>query len=79
MPPSRKNNSRAPPQDPRHAEEAARYENPIASREFILATLARAGVPLTLDELASTLELHGEERSEALRRRLRAMERDGQI
>jgi ribonuclease R len=44
-----------------------------------MATLARAGAPLTLEELAGELELHGEERCEALRRRLRAMERDGQI
>ena len=33
--------------DPHREREAARYENPIASREFILQTLADAGVPLT--------------------------------
>lgn len=65
--------------DPHHAEEAARYENPIASREFILTMLDRAGVPLTLDELAARLDLLAEDRREALRRRLRAMERDGQL
>ncbi|HQY69980.1 MAG TPA: ribonuclease R [Pseudomonadales bacterium] len=65
--------------DPRQADEAARYDNPIASREFILATLDRAGVPLTLDELAEQLDLEAEDRREALRRRLRAMERDGQL
>ena len=65
--------------DPRQADEAARYENPIASRDFILATLDKAGVPLTLDELAERLDLEAEDRREALRRRLRAMERDGQL
>jgi ribonuclease R len=65
--------------DPRQADEAARYDNPIASREFILATLDMAGVPLTLDELAEQLDLEAEDRREALRRRLRAMERDGQL
>ncbi len=65
--------------DPRQADEAARYDNPIASREFILATLDKAGVPLTLDELAEQLDLEAEDRREALRRRLRAMERDGQL
>ncbi len=69
----------APERDPRHADEAARYENPIASREFILAMLDRAGVPLTLDELAARLDLEAEVPREALRRRLRAMERDGQL
>ena len=65
--------------DPRQADEAARYDNPIASREFILATLDKAGVPLTLDQLAEQLDLEAEDRREALRRRLRAMERDGQL
>jgi len=77
---TRNRNGSSRERDPRFAEEAARYENPIASREFILATLAKAGVPLTLDEIAAKLGLDtSEERREALRRRLRAMERDGQL
>ena len=48
----------------RQADEAARYDNPIASREFILATLDKAGVPLTLDELAERLDLEAEDRRE---------------
>jgi ribonuclease R len=69
----------AAPLDPRHSEEATRYENPIASREFILQSLTEAGVPLTLEELAVRLGLEADDRREALRRRLRAMERDGQL
>ncbi len=76
---SKSKGSRVLERDPRRADEAARYENPIASREFILATLERAGVPLSLDELAARLDLEAEDRYEALRRRLRAMARDGQL
>jgi ribonuclease R len=75
----RKKTGSASDSDPRKAEEAARYDNPIASREFIQATLDKAGVPLTLDELAEKLDLQADDRREALRRRLRAMERDGQL
>ncbi|MCB1631065.1 MAG: ribonuclease R [Pseudomonadales bacterium] len=77
--PSKRSAGHASRRDPRHADEAARYENPIASREFILATLEHAGVPLTLEELAVRLDLEAEDRCEALRRRLRAMARDGQL
>ena len=32
--------------DPFHAREAERYENPLPSREYILATLKEQGVPV---------------------------------
>lgn len=76
---SQKKAGSAMARDPRRAEEAERYENPIASREFILQCLDRAGVPLDLAELAERLDLQEADRREALRRRLRAMERDGQL
>ena len=79
MAPTRKPPAAQHERDPRQADEASRYENPIASREFILMTLGKAGVPLTLEELAARLGLEADDRREALRRRLRAMERDGQI
>ncbi len=79
MTPTRKPPGIQHERDPHQAEEATRYDNPIASREFILMTLGKAAVPLTLEELAERLELEAEDRLEALRRRLRAMERDGQI
>ena len=66
------------PQDPHREREAARYENPIASREFILQTLAEAGVPLTDAELAQRLAVKPAER-EPFERRLAAMEREAQI
>ena len=79
MTPTRKPPGTQHERDPHQAEEATRYDNPIASREFILMTLGKAAVPLTLEELAERLDLEAEDRREALRRRLRAMERDGQI
>ena len=65
--------------DPFLEREAAKYENPIISREMILESLVEARTPLSRDQVAS---LHGIELPadiEALRRRLRAMERDGQL
>ncbi len=67
------------PEDPHYEREAAKYENPIPSREMILEVLEDADGPLTLDELAGVLHLEEDTQREALRRRLRAMERDGQV
>lgn len=66
-------------QDPHANREADRYENPIPSREFILEVLEKDGKPLTTQQLAAHFKLFDEEREEALRRRLGAMVRDGQI
>lgn len=65
--------------DPEAAREAEKYENPIPSRELILAHLAERGAPASRAQLLEELGLSGEEQEEALRRRLRAMERDGQL
>ena len=65
--------------DPFQEREAEKYENPIPSREFILAHLEKREKPASRDELAQELNLTDEEHLEALRRRLRAMERDGQL
>ena len=66
-------------QDPHARREAEKYENPIPSREFILDHLEKRGKPATHDELCDELQLAGEESQEALRRRLIAMSRDGQL
>lgn len=66
--------------DPHAEREAARYQNPVASRELILATLQQQARPLTMAQLAHHFAIHDDpEREEALRRRLVAMERDGQL
>lgn len=66
-------------QDPFLEREAEKYESPIPSREFILAHLAKRETPASREELGNELNLSGEEALEALHRRLRAMERDGQL
>jgi len=65
--------------DPHAEREAARYDNPIPSREVILDLLTAADKPLSHAHIARELDLHEEEQVEALRKRLRAMERDGQL
>ncbi len=65
--------------DPFADREAQKYENPIPSREVILALLEKSSGPLTRRDISNSLKLGSEEQLEALRRRLRAMERDGQI
>ncbi len=65
--------------DPFAEREAQKYERPIPSRELILQLLKEQGVPLRLEELAPMLGLVEDEDIESLHRRLKAMERDGQI
>ncbi len=65
--------------DPYAEREAEKYDNPIPSRELILAALEHAGKTLSRTEIANLFKLEDEDDLEALRRRLRAMERDGQL
>ncbi|MDP3878184.1 MAG: ribonuclease R [Methylobacter sp.] len=65
--------------DPYAQREAEKYENPIPSRELILQLIEHAGKPLHREEIAEAFTLDSEDQLEALRRRLRAMERDGQL
>ncbi|MCQ4255440.1 ribonuclease R [Stutzerimonas stutzeri] len=65
--------------DPEAAREAEKYDNPIPSRELILQHLSERGSPAAREQLVEEFGLVSEEDIEALRRRLRAMERDGQL
>lgn len=65
--------------DPFYAREAEKYQNPIPSREFIIEFLEKRGLPARRGEIIEALNIESDEQKEALRRRLRAMERDGQI
>lgn len=65
--------------DPAAQREAEKYDNPIPSRELILRLLAERGAPATRAQLQQEFGLDDEDSIEALRRRLRAMERDGQL
>ena len=65
--------------DPFASREAANYENPIPSREFIIAHLESRDGPASLKALSVELKLTDDVGLEALRRRLNAMLRDGQL
>ena len=65
--------------DPHAQREARRYEQPIASREMILAVLAASDGPMNADALAEKLSLAAPDRFDALEKRLAAMLRDGQL
>jgi ribonuclease R len=66
-------------QDPYAEREASKYGQPIPSRELILQLLEQAGQPLQRKQIVELLGLKSDQDIEALRRRLRAMERDGQL
>ena len=65
--------------DPHAEREAQRYERPIPSREAILALLEERGELLTEARVAEALKLDDEQSLNALRKRLNAMVRDGQL
>ena len=67
------------PKDPHAQREAQKYLKPIASRELILEYLKHRGKPANFEHIADDLNLSSEEDLEALRRRLNAMCRDGQL
>ncbi|MCH8499182.1 MAG: ribonuclease R [Marinobacter sp.] len=65
--------------DPHADREAKNYDNPIQSREFIIAHLRERGAPATHETLCQELGQLSADGIEALRRRLIAMCRDGQL
>jgi len=70
---------KTPSHDAFAAREAEKYENPIPSREYILDLLDSAAAPITHPHMCDLLNLTDEDQVEALRRRLIAMARDGQL
>ncbi len=65
-------------QDPFLEREKSKYSQPLPSREFILQILQKEGVPVTLEQLERQLAIRPDER-DLFGRRLRAMERDGEL
>ncbi|MGD2173067.1 MAG: ribonuclease R, partial [Gammaproteobacteria bacterium] len=72
-------NSRTTSKDPFHGRESANYDRPIASREHLLELIKSQQVPVPQDFIAESLGYVEEPELEALRRRLQAMVRDGQL
>ncbi len=66
-------------QDPHYKRELEKYGNPIPSREFILSVIRDNNAPMNRDEILTALSIRNEDQIEAIRRRLRAMENDGQL
>ncbi len=64
--------------DPHLERELAKYEHPLPSREYILATLTEHGVPLETDRICDLLDVVDSELV-AFQRRLGAMAREGQL
>jgi len=72
---SKKNKKR----DPYGKREASKYTHPVPSREFIMEYLEDIGEPLAFNALLTAFNLEKSEEKEGLRRRLKAMCRDGQL
>lgn len=68
-----------PSQDPHRDREAEKYQNPIASREYILDYLKEVGEPCTFKQLVEAFGIDEVEQKIALDRRLFAMVRDHQL
>ncbi len=66
-------------QDPQFASERDKYERPVPSRELILRQLTERGSPADLADLHAAFDLREAQDHEALRKRLGAMIRDGQL
>ncbi|MDP3536031.1 MAG: ribonuclease R [Halomonas sp.] len=65
--------------DPHAEREAQKYDNPAPSREYLLAALESYGKPITHENMSRMLGIEDEDHLEAVRRRMAAMERDGQV
>ncbi len=75
---SRKKPSAIRRADPFYEREAARYDLPLPSREYIAQVLADEGRPVSFGELTGLLDIAATEQ-EMFQRRLGAMEREGQL
>ncbi len=65
--------------DPFYAREKQKYEQPVASREYILQLIKQADRPLSFLEICQKVHAKAEQDRIAIQRRLRAMEREGQV
>ncbi|GGW82575.1 ribonuclease R [Alteromonas halophila] len=65
--------------DPHFEREKEKYENPVASREYLLSVLKSGKLPMTFLEICTAVNAPDEESRIGIQRRLRAMEREGQI
>jgi ribonuclease R len=71
-------NRKKPHKDPHFTREADKYEHPVPSREYILATMEQRAEQMTLDDLIAAFALK-KHLHEGLHRRIRAMCRERQL
>jgi len=64
--------------DPFYEREKEKYENPLPSREYMMQTLEEAACPMSESALSAKLAINDDEQI-AFERRIRAMEREGQL
>lgn len=65
--------------DPHQERESRNYDNPIASREHLLDLINQQTAPISHEHIVEILKYTDEDEIEAVRRRLNAMYRDGQV
>jgi len=65
--------------DPYADREKENYDNPVPSREFIIDLIESQGKPLDRAQIIQLFDLSDPNQLEGIRRRLKAMERDGQL
>jgi ribonuclease R len=65
--------------DPHYLREKEKYENPVASREYLLELLVNGKKPLSFLDFCHLLNATDEDSRIGIQRRLRAMEREGQV
>lgn len=65
--------------DPFYAREKAKYEQPVASREYMLQLIEEAGKALSFLDICQKVDANDEASRIGIQRRLRAMEREGQV
>ena len=65
--------------DPHFEREKSKYDNPVASREYLLELLVKHPNPLSFQDICQLLNADDEQQRIGIQRRLRAMEREGQV
>lgn len=65
--------------DPFFQREKDKYDNPVASREYLLQILQKEKKPLSFLEICGLVNAYDEDSRVGIQRRLRAMEREGQV
>ena len=66
-------------EDPHYLREKDKYDNPVASREYLLQVMEREKSPLSFLEICQLVNANDEDSRVGIQRRLRAMERESQI